>query len=368
MPSAIQNGTANSAGSARLIARVAKSNHKYGPFDNPTDIYTISPYNRNFTIPADYSSSSVILNIDTYALASDDQPALEGYIAEGMLLMTLGGARAKVTGLKLIPDKNATVIGTFHVPDSDSSANPIFETGRSTFRLTGSATNSKIKGTYNTSGEAQFYSQGDVDTTQESTLSLRNAKVTHTDFQETQTIGGTAQSNTIQQVSGFDVITNVTQDITQITNITNEITEVTEVTNVDARVTNVSNVRNVTEVTNVNNTTQVTQVIREPRENNDDDPIAQTFSVNDLTGVFVTKVDFYFAEKAENIPVTFQMRTTELGTPTTKVLPYSEVTLTPNQINISDNATVPNAPLPVVVPEKVEVDVLLPSGTTSVVK
>ena len=344
MPSAIQNGTANSAGSARLIARVAKSNHKYGPFDNPTDIYTISPYNRNFTIPADYSSSSVILNIDTYALSSDDQPALEGYIAEGMILMTLGGARAKVTGLKLIPDKNATIIGTFHVPDSDSSANPIFETGRSTFRLTGSATNSKIKGTYNTSGEAQFYSQGDVDTTQESTLSLRNAKVTHTDFQETQTIGGTAQSNTIQQVSGFDVITNVTQDITQITNITNEITEVTEVTNVDARVTNVSNVTNVrevTEVTNVNNTTQVTQVIREPRENNDDDPIAQTFSVNDLTGVFVTKVDFYFAEKAENIPVTFQMRTTELGTPTTKVLPYSEVTLEPNQINLSDNATVP---------------------------
>ena len=96
-----------------------------------------------------------------------------------------------------------------------------------------------------------------------------------------------------------------------------------------------------TEVTNVNNTTQVTQVIREPRENNDDDPIAQTFSVNDLTGVFVTKVDFYFAEKAENIPVTFQMRTTELGTPTTKVLPYSEVTLDPSQINLSDNATVP---------------------------
>ena len=68
--------------------------------------------------------------------------------------------------------------------------NPIFETGTSTFRLTGSPTNSKIKGTFDTAAEEAFYSQGSVDATQESTLSMRNAKVLTSNFQETQTIGG----------------------------------------------------------------------------------------------------------------------------------------------------------------------------------
>ena len=31
------------------------------------------------------------------------------------------GARARVTNVRLIPDVNGTLIGTFHVPDSSSS-------------------------------------------------------------------------------------------------------------------------------------------------------------------------------------------------------------------------------------------------------
>ena len=254
-------------------------------------------------------------------------PKYEGYIATGMILRGLrtSGARARVTNVRLIPDVNGTLIGTFHVPDSSSSKNPIFETGTSTFRLTGSPTNSKIKGTFDTAAEEAFYSQGSVDATQESTLSMRNAKVLTSNFQETQTIGGTSQSNTIQTVSGFDVITNVTQDITEITNITNEITEVTNVTQV-------------TEVTQVN---QITQVIQSPWENNDDDPIAQTFAVNDETGVFVTKCDIYFQAKDDELPVKFEIRTTQLGTPTTTILPYSEVYKNPDEVFLSEDGSVP---------------------------
>ena len=323
------SGRSNRESKAFIRCRVAKSNHKYGPHRRPSDIYTTNPYNRRKTIPASYSSGSTTLNIDCWSLASDDYPRYRGYIAKGMILRgRSSGARAKVTNVRLIPDKQATIIGTFHVPHSSVKSNPVFETGRSTFRLTGSKTNSKIKGTYDTSGEETFYSQGDIDSTQETTLSMRNAKVRNQEFQETQTIGGEAQSNTISQVSGFDVVTNVTQEVTEITNITNEITNVTEVTNV-------TNVRNVT------NVSQVTQIIREPREWGDDDPLAQTFGTPQDVGMFVTKVDFYFAEKDKNIPVTFQMRTTKLGTPTTEVLPYSEVHLTPDQVKTSSDATVP---------------------------
>ena len=87
------------------------------------------------------------MNVDCDSLASDDTPQFEGYIAQGMILRgENSGARARVTNVRLIPDQNGTLIGTFHVPNSSSSANPIFETGTSTFRLTGSPLNSDLKG------------------------------------------------------------------------------------------------------------------------------------------------------------------------------------------------------------------------------
>ena len=41
-----------------------------------------------------------------------------------------------------------------------------------------------------------------------------------------------------------------------------------------------------------------------------------------------------------DIPVTFQIRTMEGGMPTQKVLPFSEIILSPDQINVSQNGTV----------------------------
>ena len=42
-----------------------------------------------------------------------------------------------------------------------------------------------------------------------------------------------------------------------------------------------------------------------------------------------------------DIPMTFQIRTMQNGTPTQKILPFSEIILTPDQINISADGTVP---------------------------
>lgn len=70
------------------------------------------------------------------------------------------------------------------------------------------------------------------------------------------------------------------------------------------------------------------------------DPLAQTFTVSSTGGAFVTSVDIFF-EEAGNRPVTVELRTTNFGVPSTKIIPLSEVTLTPQQIRTSSDGSVP---------------------------
>jgi hypothetical protein len=39
------------------------------------------------------------------------------------------------------------------------------------------------------------------------------------------------------------------------------------------------------------------------------------------------------------LPVTFQLRTMQNGLPTTKVIPFSEITLSPSDINVSNDGS-----------------------------
>lgn len=71
------------------------------------------------------------------------------------------------------------------------------------------------------------------------------------------------------------------------------------------------------------------------------DPLAQSFIVDEEGGVFLTGVDIYFNTKDKNIPVSMQIRTMENGYPTKTILPFSDVTITPDQIEISSSATIP---------------------------
>jgi len=71
------------------------------------------------------------------------------------------------------------------------------------------------------------------------------------------------------------------------------------------------------------------------------DPLAQTFTV-DETGAFLTSIDLYFANKDENEKVYVQIRNVELGTPTGQVVQdYAQVELFPDQVNISNDASIP---------------------------
>ena len=71
------------------------------------------------------------------------------------------------------------------------------------------------------------------------------------------------------------------------------------------------------------------------------DPLAQTFTVEDETGVFVTKCDIFFRTKDDmDIPVNFSIRTVENGIPTKEIIPLTEVDLDPSQVNVSSNGSV----------------------------
>jgi len=55
------------------------------------------------------------------------------------------------------------------------------------------------------------------------------------------------------------------------------------------------------------------------------DPLAQSFYVEPKSGIFVTSVDLYFFSKDPELPVTVQLRPMNLGFPSNKVYPFSEI-------------------------------------------
>jgi hypothetical protein len=262
--------------------RLAVAAHKYGPFNNPTDFYTQNPYDRDNLLPETYSETTTILNIDTFSLQDENISQFTGRVRPGMLLFgETTGSEARVTNVRLITDRVGTLIGTFQTPSADDPKNPVFETGTSTFKLTSDSTNSPIEGLATTGAEEPFYSEGSIDNTQETTLSLRNARVeTTAEFVEQRQLTDTSTSTT------------------------------------------------------------TTYNRRRYWWNWWYDPLAQTFFVDDETGVYLTKVDLFFQAKDNDLPVTIQIRETTIGTPNQTILPFSEVDLDPSKVIISDDGSI----------------------------
>lgn len=75
------------------------------------------------------------------------------------------------------------------------------------------------------------------------------------------------------------------------------------------------------------------------------DPLAQTFQIGGMAhpnGVHVSSIDVYFKTKSSTVPVTMQIRRTVNGYPSSFAdIPFAEVELTPENVNISANATIP---------------------------
>jgi hypothetical protein len=265
-----------------ITFRVATPSHKIGPFNSPTTKFSANPYSRNESIPDAYSSSSKVLNLDTYSISEEAQGLYSGYLVKGAKLVgQTSGAVAYVKDLRLISDNYGDLIGSFFIRDPNSNPPPDvrINTGTKTYLVTSSPTN------------------------------------------DVAVVGSTTISG-----AGTNYISDGTLELYETT-----ITNTTTVTN--TRLTT-------TTVTRVTTNFEQTQ-FAQPEQNRGGgkDPLAQTFIV-DQDGAFLTEVDLYFYKKdSGNNPITVQIRTVELGTPTTSVVGNS-VTLRPDQIQTSEDATI----------------------------
>ncbi|MEC8551111.1 MAG: hypothetical protein VXY93_11490, partial [Pseudomonadota bacterium] len=111
----------------------------------------------------------------------------------------------------------------------------------------------------------------------------------------------------------------------------------------------------------VRDTVSDTRTVRSVRTNSRQvgwwDPLAQSFLLEAQGGMFVTGVDIYFATKDQKIPISMQIRPMENGYPTKDILPFSDCTLIPSQVEISENASIATKfefPAPVYIPESEE--------------
>ena len=271
-------------GKTSIVFRLASQNHKYGDYNSPSEVYSKNPYDINSTIPSNYSSTSTILNVDTNSLELQSESDYYGYISSGMRLVgKTTGAIATITNIRIISDSSGTFIGSLFIPDPSVSTNPKFTTGTKTFTLTTSSINSSVPGTIDSSAETSFTSSGLIENIEEHTLRIRNANIEKIPVSDS--ITRTLTSNTVE----------------------------TSTSSIDRSETNTTFI----------------------------DPLAQSFEVTDRTGVYITKCDIFFKTKdTNNIPVTMQVRTMQNGVPTQKILPFGEVILESNDINISDTSLV----------------------------
>ena len=162
---------------------VKKGNKKFrfkARISAPNENISINPLDgTDISTTTDYTSNLTFINIDTKSLADQvkgnyyGSPKLNDY-----LVGETSGAVAKVSSKDLITDKKGNLRGSFFIDDPSKSGSLKFKTGTKLFRLSDDKSDSKVVGVSDSSGEAEFSSSGILQTTQETIISVRNAKVT----------------------------------------------------------------------------------------------------------------------------------------------------------------------------------------------
>ena len=326
-------------GNTRIFsARVAAPNHKTGNFALPTRTYTTNPYRRDVTIATSYSASSIVLNLDIDSLADIADDRFGGLVAAGTRLVgSSSGAIADVSDLKLVTDTFGEVGGSFFFRDPYTQPAPAFRlrTGIRTFRLTSSPTNAVpvLGATTISFADTVFESGGTVANRRSESVTIRDLPPPPPPV----IIDRTVTNNFTEVID--NTVTNFIDRTVTVNNVIDR-----TVTRVDRRFID----RTVTiDNTVTNNITRVERQVIERVINRtriiqvrDDDPLSQTFRV-DETGAFLTSVDIFMASKSETDNLFVQIRPTELATPTNFLLQdYAEVVLSPDQVNVSDDASV----------------------------
>ena len=277
-----QTGSAGNA--AEIKFRLAQPNHKFGAYNDPTIVYAVNPYSDTVGISSSYSATSSILNVDTGSLQQEVLGTFQGFISKNMVLRgETSGAEAKVTDVRLISDEKGALVGSFFVPEASLVSTPEFRTGTNTFRLSSSSVDSRSPSDRASTAESIFTSRGTLNTLQEDVLSVRTAD--------------------IQRMSREDATT-----------VSNQTTRTFQTTAFGG-----------------SRTSEQIEWL---------DPLAESFEVTEANGIFVSSADIFFQTKDDSIPVTLQIRTMQTGLPTTKIVPFGEVVLDPDQVTTSEFGTI----------------------------
>lgn len=171
----------------KFIARLCTANHKEGPYLDPIKTYTLNPYSKQ-TIQEEYSESSTILNIDTKSLELPSETEFYGSVKVGMTLNgKSSGASAIVTAIRLVSDINGRLIGSFFIPDPNTSGNPKFNNGTNTFSLL-DVNDLSLSDQARSIAEAEYYTLGTENVTENIVTTTRDIKVTPAHTQTTTTV------------------------------------------------------------------------------------------------------------------------------------------------------------------------------------
>jgi hypothetical protein len=310
---------------SKIAFRLCKPNHKTGPFDgsnppsiiNPVpivdfttgevlpqdpnltpkpDVFTLNPYTQQ-SIEGDYSESSTFLNVDTLGLQLPSETDYFGLVRPGMTLIgSTSGAVARVRRIRLVSDNSGRLLGSLFIPDPKIIGNPKWTNGQNTFTVIDTPNlndldvifdefiaNSRIT---ESSAEAEYSSSGIINIEETSITTTRNIRIIP---ERTVTTTTTTNTNTTRST--------------------------------------------------VNGPIVAWETFFGDRAFGQD-PLAQSFYVREKSGVFLTSCDIFFETKDDSIPVTFQIRPMIAGVPSTLVVPFSEVTLEPDQVNVSLDGTI----------------------------
>ena len=276
------------------LIRSQSPSHKFGDSDRPevgaglgspnrpVETYEVDPYDRTRPAPsATYSATSRLFNVDAIGLANLEK--YFGYVVKGAKLTGVSsGAVATVVNIDLFTDNWGDLLGAFFFRDPNTTPKPpvVFKSGTLTFRVTTSKDNQIIPFT----GDAPLQSAGSATFLGTGTVITQN----------NQSVTLRNPPRPPQRPNSFSL-----------------------------------------------ETTTSAFGIRQSFEAPDDDPLAQSFTV-DGTGAFLTSFDVFFKSKDPIAKLQVQLRTVELGVPTSfLVQDYSAITLNPSEINVSDDASIP---------------------------
>ena len=343
--------TPASPADASITFRVAQANHKVGKFNIATEVFEKNPYNSSQTLPASYSSTSTILNVDTFSLSNEPQGTFTGFVASEMKLVgKTSKAEAVISQVRLVSDSSTDLIGSFFIPDHAIDTNPKFETGDKEIRFIDNENNSTNSSF--THATATFSISGIIENTQDSVVSVRKAYIRE--------IKIPPQTEKLERFGAQRVIgTSAVSDTMTVSEFKGHATLGGAI---NPRLKALQDAGRITTQEKLEDSNRFLHY---------DDPIAETFLVsNELApnGIFFSKVDIFFETKDDkNLPITFELRTTRNGVPTTTVLPLSTTSLKPDQVNTSDDGSAVTTfvlPSPVYLKSNTEYAMVLRSAST----